>query len=225
MISMTSRVFNDETVIKANLSVNATAQESADNRNTKLYEAVSFIYSQLPALSEAGFMGHFNILRIGDSQNIYEPFEVRVNDTTNLWFMGSFQAFSVFEADVRAALQPILDYVARAGTASLVADLRITGGDAARLALAPSSRETPVETDFIITMRLLDKEGVTHPRMPEVLWRMANAVGRAGDLMITRPRIRSIPADSTAAHPAWQKTYVSLSQRQTSIHCTLEDLD
>ena len=103
LISVTSVAHPDEPLTRATLTMNTTATESTENRNSKFWEAVDFLYSRLPALSEAGLMNQFYLQGLNSTADTFTKIASSINDTTRVSLGMEWQALSVSGTTVKTA--------------------------------------------------------------------------------------------------------------------------
>ena len=95
--------------------------------------------------------------------------------------------------------------MATAGPAALAIRFHTSSEPSAIPGGAQFHAEAKLGTNFLLASRLLDREGVASPRLPEVLQAVARLAGGVGGLIVTGPGVRAVPADAAAVTPAWRK--------------------
>ena len=218
MISVTTLAHPDAPFTVGYLYFNSTWSEANNNNNNNFFEMLTYVYQQLPMISDAGMGGYTATGKIerNATENPYSasapennvPTLTYVNDPAPKQMYFSFEAGALDKtpADLAPVVQPILDKFAQYN-GSLQGEYSLTPDPAFSL-YRDSIPPGGVGVNTLIGSRLWDKAALAAPGLTEDLRVLTNP-GLQG-LLVSGPAVRAGSPDAVSANPAWRRTYLHL---------------
>jgi Berberine and berberine like len=190
------------------LSVNSTSAEATTNNNSHWFSSMSYIYTQLPALSRAGLMGYFfsGPSIITGTGGTEAPVGSAPTTSARLGLIFVGWALDQPESSIRTAFAPILAQLN--GTTGLDVGF-------ATLPAQPLSEVVGKDADFVgfnvrIGSRLWDEKALTNRSGTEHVISTLAPLGLNG-LFVSGPGVWAVGRDTSAANPAWRRAILHSS--------------
>ena len=216
LISATMKTFPDRPVTPYLLTVNSTTQEATTNNNTGFYDIATFLTSELPGLSEAGFMGYYFITSLAGSSSPYASGTAKSSGPpsstryarTPISLVVFFFAIDTPPSRLDAAIAPFLARIRALPNASFTTTEQ-TFSFPSLMAMRPIAFPAgTVGTNALIGSRLWDERAVGRPGVGDAIRAVIESVGAFQGLFVSGPAVRAIPPTSVAVTPAWRSAYL-----------------
>jgi hypothetical protein len=173
--------------------------------NARFWDAMAYMASQFPAISNGGAMCYGDI--------------IPGNSSYPMLFVGNFQAPNMTAAQTAALLDPIAQHINSTFAPDVIAETSSTEFDSYYdWWLKNQDATTPFGLDVIIGSRIFDEKALNHPNF-STIFPSAMSPGGAQFIVVGGPGTHALKEDFNSVSPAWRSGYAHIGMM---LSCGLE---
>jgi hypothetical protein len=178
--------------------------------NERFWDAMAYMASQFPAVSNGGANGGAMCYGEISPGNASYP----------TIFDGSFQAPNMSADQTAALLEPIAQYINSTFAPDVIAKTSSTEFSSYYdWWLQNQDDTTPIGIDIIIGSRILDEKALNHPNFSSIIQQAVNP-GGLQMIVVGGPGTHALKTDFDAVSPAWRSGYAHVSSYHSiSLNC------
>ena len=217
LISATMKTYLDKPVTPYLITMNSTITEASKNNNSGFYDVVSFLTSELPVLSEAGFMGYYFVNSLAGTSSPYASGITKSSSPTSsattyngvpISLVVFFFAIDTPAVQLEPAIAPLLARINALSKDSFAVSNQ-TFSFPSLISLRPIAFPAgSVGTNALVGSRLWNKPAVGRAGIKDAVRTVIESVGAFQGLFVSGPAVRAISPTATAVTPAWRSAYL-----------------
>jgi hypothetical protein len=164
--------------------------------NDKFWDAMAYMASQFPAISNGGAMCYGDV--------------IPGNSSFPTVFSGSFQAPNMNASQTAALLEPIAQYINSTFAPDIISETSSTEWSSYYdWWLQNQDATTPFGIDVIIGSRIFDEKALNHPNFGRI-FETAMSPGGLQMIVVGGPGTHALKDDFNAVSPAWRSGYAHI---------------